>query len=368
MKNFFNLLFLILTASFLTGAPAPQPPAAKAAPAKPAVPEQKQPYELWMIAHDKALELARQKKYDEALPLLDEAIKTANRSIWKNYSFYEKIRLLTEMKKYDEAIALLRKKLPRDRETLYHQARVRLMCGEIFMLQKKFDDARKEFAAAASYGLNNWISADAELNTGRIYELQQNYAEAAKSYRKILCDESRLPGIRAKALLYEAEMLKKRKLFTQALTCLEYQKNIEQLPSDRLIDLAFMCSELQVALKDLKGARQTLLNALNVPDKPAQWLAGIYSRLAKVAWMEKKLQEAANWIRRAYSVRGHEWGYDKALHRQIDGALAQAKRERIQKERKARLERERKLRLERQRKKQLEKKRQNQKLSEKKVK
>ena len=388
MKNFFVLVLSALSASALTvegasgvktpakpvptsvkSAPVPAKPApvpAKPAPvpAKPVIPEKKQPYELWMTAHSKALELARQKKYDEALSLLDEAVKLANRSVWKNYSLYAQAGILTEMKKYGEALSLLKKKLPRDRETVYHKARVRLMCGEIFMLQGKYEEAQQEFAAAAASGINNWISADAELNSGRICELKKNYSGAETHYRKILMDESRLPGLRVKALLSEAEMLKKRKMFAQALEHLAFQGKIEQIPADRLVELAFMRSELQIALKNFKGARQTLEKALQIREKPAPWHAGIFTRLARLAFMDKKFQDARNWIRRAQAIRGHEWGYDKALHRQIDQAVSKANRERIQRERKARLEKERKIRLERQRKKQLEKKRQQKKLME----
>ena len=39
---------------------------ASAVPAKPVIVEKKQPFELWMTAHRKALEAADQKKYDEA--------------------------------------------------------------------------------------------------------------------------------------------------------------------------------------------------------------------------------------------------------------------------------------------------------------
>ena len=374
MKNFFVLVLSALAASVLTGVPAagvkapvakkvpaktaPDPAKTAPVPAKPVIPEKKQPYELWMTAHSGALVLAQQKKYEEALKQLDEAVKAANRGIWKNYSLYAKAGILTEMKKYGEAVALLKKKLPRDRETVYHKARVRLMCGEIFMLQGKYDEAQKEFAAAADSGLNNWISADAELNSGRICELKKNYSGAEKHYRKIRLDENRLPGIRVKALLCEAGMLKERKMFAQALNCLEFQKNIEQIPADRLIELAFMRSDLQIAMKNFKGARQTLEKALQIREKPAQWHAGIFTRLARLAWGNKNFYEARNWIRRAQSIRGHEWGYDKALHRQIDQVVAKANRERIQRERKARLEKERKKRL--------EKKRQQKKLMEKK--
>ena len=339
--------------------------AVPAVPAKPVVPEKKQPYELWMTAHEQALEAARQKKYDEALQLFDKAIEEANKGMWKNYSLYEKVRLLGEMKKYDEALALLDEPLRKDRNTPYHRARVMLMRGELLMQCGKYDDAAAEWTRAAQSGENNWISADAVINLGKLCALRKDFDGAVKHFRSILNDTSRLPGIRGKALLAEAEMLKKEKKFAEGIALIDAQGQIEQLPADKQLELAFARSEFQIALKDLKGARETLEKALTIQGKSAPYQAALFSRIAEVLFLQKRYREAQNMMQRARSVRGHEWGYNKGFHNEINMAVAKEnseravrerqlrerqRKERLERERKARLEKERKARLERQRK------------------
>ena len=79
--------------------------------------------------------------------------------------------------------------------------------------------------------------------------------------------------------------------------------------------------------------------------------------MAKFYYMQKRYQDAQSLMRRARAVRGHEWGYDSAFHKEVDQLVAQQNRERAIRERKARQERERKLRMERQRKQKLERER-----------
>lgn len=330
--------------------------AAPAVPAKPVVPEKKQPYELWMTAHTAGLEAAQQKKYDEALQLFDKAIEEANKGMWKNYSLYEKVRLLGEMKKYDEALALLDAPLRKDRNTSYHKARVMLMRGELLMQCGKYDDAAAEWTKAAQSGEQNWISADAVINLGKLCALRKDFDGAVKHFRSILNDTSRLPGIRGKALLAEAEMLKKEQKFAEGIALIDAHGQIEQLPADRQLDLAFARSEFQIALKDLKGARETLEKVLTIKGESAPYHASLFSRIAEVLFLQKRYREAQNMMQRARSVRGHEWGYNKGFHNEINMAVAKENRERAMRERQLR-ERQRKERLERERRAKLEKER-----------
>ena len=145
-------------------------------------------------------------------------------------------------------------------------------------------------------------------------------------------------------------MLEKRKEFSQALAFLDANGVIDQLPADRVLDLAFLRSDLQIALKDLPGARATLDKAMALPGKAGPWHAALLTRMAKISCLQKRYQESQNLMRRARAVRGHAWGYDREFHKQIDRIIAQQNRERAIRERKVRLERERKAKLERQRK------------------
>jgi hypothetical protein len=155
----------------------------------------------------------------------------------------------------------------------------------------------------------------------------------------------------------EAEMLKQLKRLPEACALLETLQKIEQLPAENLLDGIFMRSELMVEMKDLRGARILLNQSFTVPGKTNPYLAEIHTRIARILFMQKRYYDAQNSIRRARSVRGHQWGYDKELHKSIDQAVAKANQERKIRERKARIERERKARLERERKARLERER-----------
>ena len=153
-------------------------------------------------------------------------------------------------------------------------------------------------------------------------------------------------------------MLEKRQQFAQALAFLDANCKIEQLPAEILVELGFSRSELKLALKDIQGAREALQETLRIPGRPAPWVAECFTRMAKFYYMQKRYQEAQSLMRRARAVRGHEWGYDSAFHKEVDQLVAQQNKERAIRERKARQEQERKLRMERQRKQKLERERQ----------
>ena len=342
-------------------APAPQKTAAAqagiAVPVKPVVPEKKQPFELWMTAQSQAQECIRNKKYDEALKFYDQAEKEANKGIWKNYTLYEKAQLLVLMNRPGEALELLRKKLSRDRNTPYHKARTALMRGEILANAQRYDEAAAEFNAALSSNLNNWVTADAALGLGGICEVNKDLAGAEKYYKNLLADTTRLPGLRLKGLMAQVRMLEKNNRISEALAFLDAHCNIEQLPPDSVAQLQFRRSELKLALKDITGAREALQQAMRIPGRSAPWVAGAFTRLAKISYMQKRYQDAQNLMRRSKSVRGAAWGYESEFHNQVNAAVAKQNRERLIRERKIRQEREKKLRMERQRKAKLERER-----------
>lgn len=371
MKKFINLCLFSVSAAVLTAVPAAAAkknavavpkeqaakPAQKTVPKPPVIPEKKQPFELWMTARNKAFECIDKKQYDEALKFFDQAEKEADRGVWKNYTLYDKVRLLTTIKRSGEALELLSQKVSRDRNTPYHRARVALMRGEIFIVQEKYDEAVKELTPLLASEVKNWIPADAALALGKICEARKDDAGARKYYRSVLNDREFLPGIRSKGLIAEVKMFEKRKEYAQGLAYLDARKNIEQLPPDRVIDIAFLRSELQIAMKDLKSARATLDEAMGIPGKPSPWYAALLTRMAKISYQRKYFQDAQNLMRRARSVRGAAWGYDREFHKEVDRTIARINRERIQRERKARIQKERRARIERQRKAQLERER-----------
>ncbi|MBR2872358.1 MAG: hypothetical protein IKB99_02575 [Lentisphaeria bacterium] len=338
------------SAAAASAKPAAAASAKPAVPVKPVVPEKKMPYELWMAAHSQAVEAAEQKKYDEALKLFDEAAKVANRGVFKNNSLYAKVELLSELGKYDEALQQLKAPVSsRDQKTAYHQARCEFLAGTILMKKGDLDAAEKEFQKAAAFEVNNWISADAEINLGKIAFLRKDLNGAMARFKKLFNDETRLPGIRAKAVMAAAEVLRQEKHLFDAYASLESLDSIEQLPASSAVAGAFLRSELLIEMKDLNNAKKQLEKALSIPGKPAFQLAGIYSRIAKILFIQKRYREAQSMIRRARGIRGHAEGYDRELHKTIDQAVAKENRERAIRERKARQERERKARLDRQR-------------------
>ncbi len=381
MKKLIALCLFSASAAALTAAPASAAkkapaaaakkasvpaPAPKTVPPKPVIPEKKQPFELWMTAQNQAFESIAKKQYDEALKFFDQAEKEANRGVWKNYTLYEKVRLLTRINRHSEALELLDQRVSRDRNTSYHRARVALMRGEIFIAQGKYDEAVRELAPLLDSEVKNWIPADAALALGKICEARKDDAGARKYYKSILNDTGYLPGIRCKGLIAEVKLFEKRKEYAQGLAYLDANKNIEQLPADRALDIAFLRSELQIAMKDLKGARATLDEAMRIPGKPAPWYGALLTRMAKISFQRKHFQDAQNLMRRARSVRGAAWGYDREFHKEVDRTIARLNRERIQRERRAKLQKERRARMERQRKAKLERERKAKQQTEKK--
>ena len=323
---------------------------APAVPVKPEVPEKKQPYELWLSAHTRALEAVEQKKYEEALALFDEAVREANRGVFKNNSLYEKVRLLAELKRYDDAFQELAKPVTREQNTSYHRARCDFMRGEILLKKGDAEGAEKEFMKVAGSGELNWVSAESVINLGKIAANRKDTAKALEFFKSVMNDEKYLPGIRARAFIAAAEMYKEEKRFVEACALLEALKKIEQIPAENAVDGLFLHSEVLRAMNDLKGARAELNKAFAIQGKSNAYTAGIYSRLAELFYMQKNYREAQNMIRRAKGIRGHEWGYNRELHETIDKAVAQENQERKIRERKARMERERKARMERERK------------------
>ena len=329
-----------------------------AVPAKPVIPEKKLPFELWMTAHRKALEAAEQKKYDEALALFDEAIKEAARGVFKNNSLYSKARLLAELQRYDEALQVLNAPVTREQRSSYHRARCAFMAGEILMKKGDLDQAENEFQKAADSGMRNWIPAESVINLGKIAALRKDEKKAEELFKSVMNDEKYIPGIRGRALIAIVEMFRKNNRNSDACALLDKLYEMEQIPVENAVDGVFIHYEILVGMKDFKGARALLDKALAMPGKPNPYTAGIYSRMAELFFLQKRYRDAQNMIRRAKGVRGHEWGYNRDLHRKIDEAVARENRERkirerqarIEKERKARFDRERKIRQERERK------------------
>lgn len=341
-------------------APAQVKPAAPAksnapsVPVKPVVPEKKQPFELWMEAQNKAHTAIKARQYEEALAFFDAAAKEANKGYWKNYSLYEKVDLLIYLKRYDEALAQLAAPVSRDRNTPYHIARTDLMRGEICLKKEQLDEAENFFKRALEAGQNNWVSSDAAIALGNIRFQRKDAAGAVNYFRSVLDNTQYLPGVRIKALLAEVAMLRKQENNAAALALIDKYSAMEQVPVERVLDMCFARSEIQIAMNDLKGARATIEEGMKQVQKPAPYQASLFSRMADILYRQKNYRDAQNLIRRAKAVRGHEWGYDIVLHRTLDTIIARENRERAIRERKARLERERKARLDRERKAKLE--------------
>ena len=403
MKRILSLIAMIVGAAGLNGAPAAvekKAPAkaapakaapvkaapAKAAPAKAApvkaapaaaktgtaaqkeLIEKKMPYELWLTAHSGAEAAAKAGKYDEALKLFDEAVKVGNHPSMKNYSLYAKAELLVSMKKYDAAVALLKAPVSKNRDTAYHRARVMIICGDILREQKKYDDAMKEFRAAAALNSSPVMNCEAVIRMGGIAELKKDHSAARKYYESLANDENTLPGVRGRGVLAVVRMLQSQQKFQQAFDYLNSHRNIEQLPAENAMDMAFAGADLKIAMKDLKGAYQQLRDAEAVPGRSGSYTAQLYSNMAKVLFLQKRFYDARNMILRARGIRNKTWGYDSRLHTEINKEISRIERERkarlekernakLARERKARLEKERKAKLERQRKARLEKER-----------
>ena len=327
---------------------------APSVPVKPVVPEKKQPFELWMEAQNKAHTAIKARQYEEALAFFDAAAKEANKGYWKNYSLYEKVDLLIYLKRYDEALAQLAAPVSRDRNTPYHIARTDLMRGEICLKKEQLDEAENFFKRALEAGQNNWVSSDAAIALGNIRFQRKDAAGAVNYFRSVLDNTQYLPGVRIKALLAEVAMLRKQENNAAALALIDKYSAMEQVPVERVLDMCFARSEIQIAMNDLKGARATIAEGMKQVQKPAPYQASLFSRMADILYRQKNYRDAQNLIRRAKAVRGHEWGYDIVLHRTLDTIIARENRERAIRERKARLERERKARLDRERKAKLE--------------
>jgi len=346
------VLFLTLTAGVcLTGAPAdpksapaaktPAPAAAKAqtqpVPAKPEVPEKKQPYELWLTSQTAALKAAAAGRTEEALAAFDEAEKVANQPTLKNQSLYEKVAFLVGSKRFDEALALLKQPVARNRNTAFHKARVLLFTGEILLLQQRPEEAEKEFRNALDAdGSTTWISADARLALGRLCEQRKDAAGALKYYNDLTGDVCLLPGNRVRGIMAAAEMHLGANEFGKALACLDEAAKIEQIPADKETELAMLrCAVLRKQNKNAE-ALKVLREAERISGKSPFCQAHLFCASAALLLEMKRVPEARNMIQRARGVRGAGAGFDQELFVRINREFAKYNRQRLERERRAR--------------------------------
>ena len=345
MDKVYVLLLTLTAGTCLAGAPVASAPAAKAptpvakppAPAQPAVPEKKQPYELWLTAQTAALKAAAAGKADEALAAFDEAEKVANQPTLKNQSFYEKTAFLISLKRYDEALALLRRPAPRNRNSLFHRARVRLFTAEILLRQERWDEAEKEFQKALEAdGSTTWISADARLALGRLCERRKDTAGALKYYNELAGDICLLPGNRVRGVMAAAEMYLGTNEFDKALASLDEAAKIEQIPADKETELAMLrCAVLRKQNKKA-DALKVLREAERIAGRSPFCQAHLLCASAALLLEMKRIPEARNMIQRARAVRGAGAGFDQALFVRINREFAKFNRQRLERERRAR--------------------------------
>ncbi len=370
------VLFLALTAATcLAGAPAASAPAAKApapaaaktqtpppVPAKPAVPEKKQPYELWLTAQTAALKAAAAGKAEEALAAFDEAEKVANQPTLKNQSLYEKVAFLAASKRYDEALALLGRPVARNRNTAFHKARVRLFAGEIMLRQERWDDAEKELRKALEAdGSTTWISADARLDLGRLCERRKDTAGALKYYNELTGDAGLLPGNRVRGVMAVAEMYLGADECDKALAALDEAAKIEQIPADKETELALLrCAVLRKQNKKAE-ALKVLREAERIAGRSPFCQAHLICASAALLLEMNRIPEARNMILRARAVRGAgaSAGFDQELFARINREFAKFNRQRQERERRARAWQQRQKQKQQQQKQQQQKKQQN---------
>ena len=362
------VLFLALTAgTCLMGAPAasapapaaktPAPAPAKAqtppVPAKPVVPEKKQPYELWLTAQTAALKAAAAGKAEEALASFDEAEKVANQPTLKNQSLYEKIAFLCSLKRYDEALALLKQPLARNRNTAFHKARVRLFTAEILLRQERWDEAGNEFRKALEAdGSATWISADARLALGRLCERRKDTAGALKYYNDLAGDTCLLPGNRVRGVMETAEMYLRFNEPDKALASLDEAAKIEQIPADKETEVAMLRSRILRRQNKNADALKALREAERIPGKSPFFQARLLCASAALLLEMKRIPEARNMIQRARAVRGAGAGFDQALFVRINREFAKFNRQRLERERRARAWQQRQKQKQQQQKKQ----------------
>ena len=345
------VLFLTLAAgTCLMGAPAasapapktPAPAAAKTqtpppVPAKPAVPEKKQPYELWLTAQTAALKAAAAGRTEEALASFDEAEKVANQPTLKNQSLYEKVTFLCTLKRYDEALALLKQPVARNRSTAFHKARVRLFSGEILLRQERWDEAEKEFQQALEAdGSTTWISADSRLALGRLCERRKDTAGALKYYNELAGDTCLLPGNRVRGVAAAAEMYLGANEYGKALASLDEAAKIEQIPADKETELAMLRSRVFRKQNKNAEALKILREAERIPGKTPFCQARLLCASSALLLEMKRVPEARNMIQRARSIRGAGAGFDQELFTRINREFAKYNRQRLERERRAR--------------------------------
>ena len=364
-----HVLFLTLTAgTCLMGAPAapapvtpaktPAPAAAETrtpppVPAKPAVPEKKQPYELWLTAQTAALKAAAAGKAEEALAAFDEAEKVAVQPTLKNQSLYEKTAFLIGAKRYDEALALLKQPVARNRNTAFHKARILLFTAEIMLCQERLDEAEKGFQKAlGADGSTTWISADARLSLGRLCERRKDTAGALKYYNELAGDAGLLPGNRVRGVMAAAEMYAGLNEFDKALACLDEAAKIEQIPADKETELAMLrCAVLRKQNKNA-DALKVLREAERIPGKSPFFQARLLCASAALLLEMKRVPEARNMIQRARTIRGAGAGFDQELFTRINREFAKYNRQRLERERRARAWQQRQKQKQQQQKKQ----------------
>ncbi len=282
---------------------------------------------------------AGQQKYDESLDAYRKIPAIAKIAPYYVTSSYREPfnNLVYRQKKFDDARKLLDEAeasslLPKNQKGWISDSRaiVAVQSARAALLAKKYEVVEKELAAVKSLqGLSANMKSqvaglDVELSLarGRQLRAEKKYAEAEACFKKALEVNGASVSSRQSALHETARILMTQKKLDEAQKYLDEAQALSGLGPNLIAMNNNLLADFCISQKKYDEAIQAIEKTLSLKKLNPSWIASSYSKLASIYFYWKKdLAKANEYIKKADTVPGATWGKNPALAKAIQKAL-----------------------------------------------
>ena len=281
---------------------------------------------------------ADRKEYDKASALYNELFNV--KETWiadaARIQMVEKVYLFQN--KFAEAAQFLDKveadeSIAKNRKGWIPDARVRIIIFEASPLirEKKFEEAAEKLKAADAFpnisgGMKNWLaSTKAACHSARAnaFKREKKYDEALEEFKKIL-DVKDIPNYSLyDAYLNIADVLINQKKFDEAKEYIDKSIALPKQSGNMKIRNQHALASYYLAKQEVDEAVAALEKAVSIEGKvDASLKAFAYNRLADIYFGRKKdVAKADEYMKKAQAVPNVKWGINKGLADRIQKAL-----------------------------------------------
>ena len=281
---------------------------------------------------------ADRKEYDKASALYNEVMNA--KETWiadaARRQMVEKVYL--PQKKFAEATEFLDKleadeNIAKNRKGWIADGRVRtiILQASDLIREKKFEEAAEKLKAADAFpnisgGMKNWLAfAKATCHSARAnaFRREKKYDEALEEFKKIL-DVKDIPNYSLyDAYLNIADVLINQKKIDEAKEYIDKSIALPKQSGNMKIRNQHALASYYLAKQEVDEAVAALEKAVSIEGKvDASLKAFAYNRLAEIYFFRKKdLAKADEYIKKAMAVPNAKWGVSKALANRIQKAL-----------------------------------------------